>query len=1010
VRYRFGDFELDALAYTLTRAGLPIVLQPKVFDVVRHLIEHRDRLVTKDELLDSLWPGEHVNESAVVWSISHARRALGQDRAQKQPIETVHGRGYRFTSPVELFGPSSGAPPASPIAPSSERAPSPRPFVGRVEVMLRLKERLSDAKRGKGQLCVLSGEPGIGKSRCAQELLALARNEGASAWTGRAAEGVGAPVFWPWIQILREALRERVDLRAACEPVLSHLTALDADSPAPRATIAARTPGDRFWLLDAIWRLLREAAEQKPVVILIDDLQWADAESMRLMRFVAPELANSRVLILATQREEANAQQSTELVWLARHAERIELARLTADDVASYLADVTGTNDLPKSLALAVHRATAGNPLFVQEIVRALLADGGHDGLRSIDPAQVKPPQAARDVLRSQLDALGAETRTLLSQASILGESFELSLLAKVAGTDPDRLLGLLELATKHDFTLAETPDRYRFSHGLLRSLLYEETQAEERVNVHRRAAELLSELDSTEPRYSEIAYHYYRSLPAGAYDRVCAAARRAATAAEAVSAFEDAVRFYGWALEAQALDSGVKPRARAELLLACGTAQRAAGRDVDAYATIYRMFELAHQHGYADLLLLGTRVVRPTHLMSPMPNPKVRAALDEVLRLSPEGANEQRISALSQLACIPPNSLDMQRSKELSGQALELARARGTDKPTLEALRARLYSLSGPDDIDALLQAADEILQIERTRPTWISNEAYSARFGALLYRGDMAEADSALAAYGRIAQQSKRPEPIWYHDRIVAQRRLLDGDFAGAEAACRELRARSDRMGLSYGAWFTDIQLNRIAIERQGAEVVAASWNFLALAAAPSAQQLGLRPYWVRGAAEFGAKDQARAALAAIAASDFEDIPKELSYLDTLANLAVAAVALEDQIRAENLYAKLAPYPQHNTPNTLLFYQGSVSHYLALLAVMLGREAKAEQHFEDALAMNERTGQRPQLARTRYHYARWLGQRGVQAARVRELADGARQIGEELGMKWMVARVAAL
>ena len=101
VRYRFAEFDLDARTYTLTRAGHVLALQPKVFDVLRFLIEHRDRVVTKDELLDAVWPNEHGSESAVVWSISHARRALGQDRGQKQPIETVHGRGYRFTARVE---------------------------------------------------------------------------------------------------------------------------------------------------------------------------------------------------------------------------------------------------------------------------------------------------------------------------------------------------------------------------------------------------------------------------------------------------------------------------------------------------------------------------------------------------------------------------------------------------------------------------------------------------------------------------------------------------------------------------------------------------------------------------------------------------------------------------------------------------------------------------------------------------------------------------------------------
>jgi DNA-binding winged helix-turn-helix (wHTH) protein len=999
-RYRFGDFELDARAYTLKQAGVPVVLQPKVFDVVRHLIEHRDRLVTKDELLDTLWPGEHVNESAVVWSISHARRALGQDRAQKQPIETVHGRGYRFTSPIEAIT-NTVAPKTTAEAPARELAPSTKPFVGRLDVMLRLDEQLAEAQNGKGLLTVLAGEPGIGKTRCAEELLARARTQGFSTWIGRAAEGVGAPVFWPIIQILRDAARERPELRAACEPILAHLTALDGDNSAARVAIAAHETSNRFWILDAIWRLVREAAEQKPIAILIDDWQWADAGTTSLVRFLAPELANSHVLIVATLREDGNAQDDPALRWLTRRSERIELARLTPDDIGHYLSEVSASRDVPQSLSQAVYRATAGNALFVQETVRVLLAEHRGAGLQALKAVDIKPAQAVRDVLHVQLAALGPETRALLSQASVLGESFELSVLAKIAGTDPDRLLGLLEPATKAGFTQAETPDRYRFSHALLRSVLYDETPSEERVSLHRRAAQVLEEFDPAEPRHGEVAFHFYRSLPAGEYDRVSAAARRAAAAAESVLAYEDAVRFYQWALEAQALDPAVKPRARAELLLACASAQRDAGRDREATTIVYRMFEIARTHGYADLLLYGSRILRPTHSMGAVPDDKVRAALEEVARIAPAGANEWRVSALSQLACVPPYSLDMQRSKELSGEALTLAREIGTDRVILEALRARLFSLSGPDDIDELLAATDEILALERARTTWMSCEAYSARYAALIYRGDPIGADRTMEAYGRTARQMRRPEAIWYHDRMMAQRRMLDGDFDGAEAAFKQLRARSDRMGLSYGKWFMQIQLQRLAIERQGLEAVARTWDLATM----ETQPILLRTQMIRAAAESGPREQARAALATLAATDFEAIPKDLAYLEAIVALSYATVALGDRELGKRLYAMLSPYPHHNTPNGLLWYQGSVSQVLGLLAALLGDDASAERHFTDALAMNERMGQRPQVARTRYAYAQWLASRG-QKARAREQSDAARRLAGDLGMEWLVAK----
>jgi DNA-binding winged helix-turn-helix (wHTH) protein len=1009
VRYRFGEIELDAGAYTLTRSGRALALQPKVFDVLRYLLEHRDRVVSKDELLRELWPGEHVNESAVPWSISHARSALGQRRGQKRPIETVHGRGYRFTAPVQaLNSPAApGTAPQGAISVPASIAPTARPFVGRAAIMRRLEDRLEATREGHGRLCLLCGEPGIGKTRCAEELMARARKIGFRTWVGRATEGVGAPVFWPWIQILREAVREHPELRDAGEPLLSRLVALEPKEAPPVQAGAERERRDRFWLLDEIAQLLLRAARKSPILLLIDDLQWADAGSIKLLGFLAPELENARLLIVATERDETSPGGARRLAQLARHAERIDLTRLTAIDVGLYIMELTAGVEPAEQLAQAVYRASTGNPLFVQETLRALIDEHGHSALSTLAATAVTPPDVARDVLRLPLEALDAGMRALLSQASVLGEGFDLALLQAVSGEPMQRLLEMAEAASRSGLITAETPERYRFSHALLRSILYDEMATAERVAVHRRAAEALEALRPVEPRHNEIAYHFYHSLPAGDYGRVATAARRAAEAAEALLAHEDAVAFYEWALEAQALDPSSGPRERATLLLACGSAQRFAGRDSHARATLARLFELARQHGYAELLLRAARVLRPTYAMAAIPDPFVREALEEVLRIAPEGPGEQRIGALSQLACVPPYATDMRRSKELSGRALELARQLGERASLFEALRSRLYSLSGPDDIDALLAVTDEILALERDRAGWMSGEAYGARFAAFVHRGDLVEADGALAALGQTARQLRLPEAIWYHDRLSAQRRARDGDFAAAETACNELRARSQRMGLSYGATFTDIVRGALLFERRGVAAWGEGWDFTALLRGGAAQAPTQRAHLARSAARVGQLEPAQATLDSMAAHGFELIPKDISYLNTLACLATAAVILDDRPRAERLYELLSPYPEHNTPDGMLFYEGSVSHYLAELAACVGRDDRVAAHFETALVMNQRLGQRPQLARTRLAYARWLGLREGRAERERakELERAAYETGAELGMEWLVA-----
>jgi DNA-binding winged helix-turn-helix (wHTH) protein len=1006
VRYRFGNHELDASTFTLNCSGRLVALQPKVFDVLHYLIAHRERVVSKEELLEAVWRAEYVSEAAVPWSVSHARAALGQRRGSKSPIETAHGRGYRFVAEVEELETAPSPPTPAPavasaiVAAASIAGP---PFVGREDAMRRLIAQLDEARAGSGRFCLLSGEAGIGKTRCSEEFLTYAARTGCRVWAGRSFEDAGEPVFWPFMQIVREAVRALPELREAGEPLLERLAALDGGDPGDEASTERDEIPPRFWPLDEVTRLLLRAAQSVPVVLLLDDLQWADAGTLNLLNFLTMELGSSRMLVIATQREELTAGSSRRLARLGRHAERIDLTRLSQADVAHYIAAMTQAGPA-ETVARAVHRATAGNPLFVQETVRGLIAEHGTNALQSLSESAIVLPEVARDVLRAPLQALDPDARALLGCASVLGERFELSLLQALTDLSLSRLLALIESAARQRLIVAEAPTRYRFAHALIRTLLYDEMPTAERVALHRKAAEELEAQNSLEPRYHEIAHHFYRSLPAGAYDRVAAAARRAAVAAEAVYGYEDAVRMYGWALEAQALDPGASPRARAELLFACGYAQRKAGSDADARRTLVRLLELARQHDYADLLVVGVRVLRPTFAMSGVPDTRVRDALEAALRIAPAGANPVRISAMSQLACVPPYANDMQRSKQLSAEALGLARECAEAGPLFEALRARLYSLSGPDDIDALLAVVDEMLQRDQARGNAFIVEAYSARLGALAYRGD-AEIDHTIELIGRTVRDLRLAEGTWLYERQRAQRMIARGDFAAAHIACDELLARSKRIRLSYGEMFVANMRTLLMIEERGLSAAAKTWAGFNVASDGPNLQPHMRARLVRVGADIGRRASAKAGLDVLAAQGFDTIPKDICYLNTLANIGLAAIALGDRERAGQVYALLAPYARFNTPDQLYNDMGSVSRYLALLADHLGHDAHVEAHFEQAMAMNRRMNRGPQLARTCFEYASWLARKRSNArGRAHELSREARAIAESFGMKWLV------
>ena len=274
MNFLFGQFELDANGYKLRREGSEVALQPKVFDAIRYLVEHHDRVVRKEELLEALWPGEHVNETAVPWTISRARKALGQGPEAKDPIETVRGRGYRFTAEVTQVQPTAPGPASakvlrleteaasSPwIAATMLATPSNDPFVGRAEPMERLLGALHGARNGRGRLCLLTGDAGIGKTRCVGEFASVARRLRLGVSSGRCLEGGRTAAFWPWVQVLRDALGEdslSAQLKLEVRSLLSELVPRSDTIDIPIDPDATNGFGARFWVLEKLSRHLLE--------------------------------------------------------------------------------------------------------------------------------------------------------------------------------------------------------------------------------------------------------------------------------------------------------------------------------------------------------------------------------------------------------------------------------------------------------------------------------------------------------------------------------------------------------------------------------------------------------------------------------------------------------------------------------------------------------------------------------------------------------------------------------
>jgi DNA-binding winged helix-turn-helix (wHTH) protein/predicted ATPase len=529
VLYRFGEFQIDDTLYELRRSGELVELQPKVFDLLLYLIRERRRVVSRDELLKQVWADVVVNEEVLTRAVYAARTALGDAGANQRIIQTVRRRGLRFVAEVEEA--------AAPEAPRAEtHAPPSRPplgqsiFIGRTLILAELERALGEALGGHGRMVLLGGEPGVGKTSTTKELACTAAGRGASVLSGWCYEGEGAPPYWPWIQILHAALEGpeavvlREELGAGASDILQIVPEVRErlpDLPEP-----PRLPPEeiRFRLFQSITTFLQNRAAQTPLLVVLDDLQWADSASLRLLEFMAREMAASPILVLGAYRDDelgAGDALTGTLAELARHAlcERLVLGGLSREEVSELLASVTDTQP---SLALieAVTERTGGNPFAIKEIASLLRSEGRLAELARSDAMQLRLPPTVKEMIRRRLSRLSSESRSLLRVAALVGQEFDTRILERVSPESAGSVLEWLEEAVEATLVTEPptAPGRYQFAHALIRETLYEELSLSRRVALHGSVGAALEGLygEALEPHLSELAHHFFQAVAGG--------------------------------------------------------------------------------------------------------------------------------------------------------------------------------------------------------------------------------------------------------------------------------------------------------------------------------------------------------------------------------------------------------------------------------------------------------------------------------------------------------------
>lgn len=982
MRLSFDGFVLDPASGQLFRGGLEetrepleeVAIEKRAFELLCYLVQHPQRLIDKEELLAQVWCAQALSDNALSNAAAKVRKALGQAAGTRAPLETVRGRGYRWHAVATEVAPQVTA--AAPLATASQ------PYVGRAGVVELLRRALGEAAAGRGQLLLISGDAGIGKTCTLDELARLARREGFSVWEGAAYDG-GSPPYWPWLEVLRSAQTELAPagLRRHAGSEHPALAALAPDLFGRAAIGPPEFDGQatRFRLFEEWTRLLQSVCAHAPRLIALDDVHWADDASLELLAHVARGLQKSRALLAVTVREHEVPSEDPRSAWLARVGRLgtpIALSALSVPEVDALVSSLVHAPRASPELAMALHDRTQGNPFFVRQLLELMLQRGA--SLQDAGPEQLERlemPRAVRDVLRQRLSRLPVETRAAVQAAAVIGSEFGLAVLAAALGQATPTTVVALEPALRSGVLrlLAGAPDRLVFAHALLRETLYGDLGLAERGALHLAVGDALAGREhGDDPRaLSAIAHHALHALPCDLV-RCVERCRAAADAARRALGFDSAAELLARAADKVESEGG-DARMRCELLLPLGVDRFYAGDVAGAWRALREGVSIAERLGALDLFGDFVSELVGWLELGGGDEEEVRALAERALAAVDECESDLRARLLSVRAML---CFELPRSERhaLLSQADALAARHGTPALLLE-LAVRRASLPDPTHLDDTREA------IRRCRAVLAQQGGAVAahvrirqRFGVelsdylcALTAGELERADGALERSVRLAGESPMAAVALGVQLMRAGRALGDGRLHEVESIVQRMSEGDPVAGGFRLVWMS--YLVRLA-EARGQLA-----QFAGMDLDPPAGFQELRPaqrkdgtLWLaRLSAKLGHHGKARKLLATVPAEQLWRMPVRYGDLGTLCFLAELYVLLEDRERAAELYARLLPHAEQNAVSPNFEYHGAIAHYLGLLAQLLERGADARRHYSHAVRINERLRMPLQLAWTR-------------------------------------------
>jgi len=908
---------------------------------------------------------------------------------------------------------------------ASTKQQPPTIMVGRESEKQSLIEAYEEARQGRGNIALIRGEPGIGKSCLASTFAEEVKGESTWVVYGQCHETLGSPPFWPWLQILRNLQITDDSLGLSPAAIFGDLAAAEKQQSKSSSLLSSGIGSEQFLLFSKIANVLAQYASQRTLILVIDDLHWADKSSLLLLSHICRRLSQQAMLIIGTYRDIEITRKHPlfeSLGDISRQAtlRRIALKGLSEQDVSGYIQN-TVSQTLPPEVLKSLYEKTDGNPLFVSEVARILQQENlGQIGGQIAGQIAIEIPEGIQEAIGRRLNQLSLQCNELLPLAAVIGRKFSLPVLYQLL---PDaEQMGLLEtleeavsrgIIEQRSNTVAE----FQFCHVLTRDILYDELSLAKKITLHNKVADALVQLRESDSEVSagEIARHYYQAIQGGQSDAAVDYAIEAAEDAIKLAAYDEAREYYELAMDVFNLDDRRYAKRKAEVYYHIAECVHAVGspthKTVDACLLVLDAARQSQQYEF-----FAAAACRMAYVdQRPIKAGIGLKAIEEALTYLPEDDLVARADVLAYQAmslCFNGRRGDAERS---ALEAQSVAQRCGDKLVLCNSLCMALLVLRGrPEKLSERVRLGEQAVELvnEITRnPVHVSHFLNDPREWLILTCQEVGDMDRVKALIQQLEisvaeQYSHRSH--YFSASAKANQALFDGHWQQAETLIEE----ANELGAGhldqssegvYGVqmFLLNRELGRLPMVQGALKRMLANDN---------------KAVWAPGLlatyTELEMRDEARDIFEHLAANDFRPLGEGELFLTCLVYMIEACVELNDINRAAALHQRLAPYSGQMLPHATAINHGPADMYLGMMSSMMNNLDEAQQLFAKATELCEKSAPNMWQGHILFRHAQVLKRHNFSGGRARfdELVGQAQTTAKFMGMVNLLTKLEKL